>query len=90
MSLVVVMATVLFGAFMLEPGRLRELTTVALGAIGFSTNFVLYFTSSEYLLGVTPPSPLQHYWSLAVEEQFYLLFPIFLLSSNEPDVLPTT
>jgi peptidoglycan/LPS O-acetylase OafA/YrhL len=79
MSLVVVVATVLFGAFMLEPGRLRELTTVALGAIGFSTNFVLYFTSSEYLLGVTPPSPLQHYWSLAVEEQFYLLWPLVVV-----------
>lgn len=28
-----------------------------------------------------PPSPLQHYWSLAVEEQFYILFPliVFLL-----------
>lgn len=80
MSLVVVIATVAFGVFMLEPGRLRELTTVALGAIGFSTNFVLYYTSSEYLLGVTPPSPLQHYWSLAVEEQFYLLWPLVVVA----------
>jgi peptidoglycan/LPS O-acetylase OafA/YrhL len=79
MSLVVIVATVVFGVFMLEPGRLRELTTVALGAVGFSTNFVLYYTSSEYLLGVTPPSPLQHYWSLAVEEQFYLLWPLVVV-----------
>ena len=80
MSLLVTVVTVAAGVFMLEPGRVRELTTVALGAIGFSTNFVLYFTSSEYLLGVTPPSPLQHYWSLAVEEQFYLVWPLVIFA----------
>jgi len=80
MSLLVTVVTVVAGVFMLEPGRVRELTTVALGAIGFSTNFVLYFTNSEYLLGVTPPSPLQHYWSLAVEEQFYLVWPLVIFA----------
>ena len=80
MSLLVTIVTVAAGVFMLEPGRVRELTTVALGAIGFSTNIVLYYTSSEYLLGVTPPSPLQHYWSLAVEEQFYLVWPLIIFA----------
>jgi len=78
MSLLVVVVTVIAGLYMLEPGRARELATVALGAVGFSANFVLYFTTDTYLSGVTPPSPLQHYWSLAIEEQFYLVWPLIL------------
>lgn len=80
MSLLVVVVTVIAGLYMLEPGRARELATVALGAIGFSANFVLYFTTDTYLSGVTPPSPLQHYWSLAIEEQFYLVWPLILFA----------
>ena len=76
MSIVVTLATVVVGLFALEPGKVRELTSVALGALGFSTNFVLFATSSDYLSGVTAPSPLRHMWSLAVEEQFYLLWPL--------------
>lgn len=79
MSLVVVVATVVAGLFMLEPGRTRELGAVALGAIGFCANIVLYATSGEYLAGVMAPSPLQHYWSLAVEEQFYVVWPVLVL-----------
>ncbi|MHB1129977.1 MAG: acyltransferase family protein [Ilumatobacteraceae bacterium] len=78
MSLLVVVVTVIAGLFMLEPGRARELANVALGAVGFCANIVLYFTTDDYLSGVTPPSPLQHYWSLAVEEQFYLIWPLIL------------
>ena len=76
MSIVVTLATVVAGLFALEPGKVRELTSVALGALGFSTNFVLFATSSDYLSGVTAPSPLRHMWSLAVEEQFYLFWPL--------------
>ncbi|MFA5774330.1 MAG: acyltransferase, partial [Ilumatobacteraceae bacterium] len=78
MALLVVAVTVIAGLYMLEPGRARELSTVALGAVGFCANFVLYYTTGSYLSGVTPPSPLQHYWSLAIEEQFYLVWPLIL------------
>jgi peptidoglycan/LPS O-acetylase OafA/YrhL len=63
---------------MLEQGRLREVAIESLGAFGFCTNLVLYFRSSIYLSGVTLPSPLQHFWSLAVEEQFYVVWPLLL------------
>jgi hypothetical protein len=35
--------------------------------------------ATDYFSNIAPPSPVLHYWSLSVEEQFYLLSPAFLL-----------
>ena len=46
----------------------------------FLVNFHFAATGSNYLASLRPPSPLQNFWSLAVEEQFYIVYPtIFLL-----------
>jgi peptidoglycan/LPS O-acetylase OafA/YrhL len=76
MSVLVIAVTVVASIFMLEEQRMENLAAVALGALAFCANFVLYFTTGEYLSDVTLPSPLQHYWSLAVEEQFYIVWPL--------------
>ncbi|MEP3656154.1 MAG: acyltransferase family protein [Litorimonas sp.] len=39
-------------------------------------NFFLYFQGRDYLTAETAPSPFQHYWSLSIEEQFYVVWPI--------------
>ncbi len=57
----------------------RQVVTDALWASAFAANIhfanqgVYYFAEGE------GPSPLQHYWSLAVEEQFYVLWPLLLM-----------
>jgi len=45
----------------------------------FLANFHFISTGTSYLGSQRPPSPLQNYWSLAVEEQFYVVYPTLLL-----------
>ncbi len=75
---VVAVSTVLVGLLVLEPSDDRRLVQVGLGAVGFCANLVLHSLSGDYLSGVVNPSPLQHYWSLGVEEQFYLVWPVMV------------
>jgi len=75
--LVVMASTLLFGWYVLLSDEFRQLGKHLLSSAGFVTNLVLwgeagYFeTAAEY-------KPLLHLWSLAVEEQFYIFWPLLL------------
>ncbi|MEY4996352.1 MAG: hypothetical protein RLZ67_1077, partial [Actinomycetota bacterium] len=62
----------------LEPIRVRSLTSDMIATAGFASNFLFAHRGADYLQSSLPPSPLQHYWSLAVEEQFYLVWPALI------------
>ena len=75
MSSVVAVVTLAASWVWLEPLRMRGLATDVLASAGFASNFVFAHRGADYLQSALPPSPLQHFWSLAVEEQFYVVWP---------------
>jgi len=81
-ALFAVMAvTMLLGYFILLPTDMVLLGKSSLATLFFFSN-VFYWRNSGYFDSVSDLNPLLHTWSLAVEEQFYLIFPIFLLFAH--------
>ena len=58
----------------------------ALWALGWSSNWGTVVSGSDYWARFGEPSPLTHLWSLAVEEQFYLFWPLLLALILRPGV----
>ena len=64
-----------------DRSRLTTLRSEVLGAVTYISNWQFIFQQQSYFESFGPPSPLGHFWSLAVEEQFYLLWPVIMLAA---------
>ncbi len=71
----------LFGATVATADQLRSLRGDVVSALAYVANWHFYFTGQSYERLFTAPSPVLHFWSLAIEEQFYIVFPIVLLGA---------
>src|SRR5690606_577178 len=60
--------------------RLGDIAADTAAAALNVVNVRLAVEGTDYLNATAEPSPLQHFWSLAVEEQFYLAWPLILLA----------
>ncbi|MBB2942193.1 peptidoglycan/LPS O-acetylase OafA/YrhL [Actinoplanes lutulentus] len=73
-----VIAATLAGAWWLAPPpRFGGYAADAVGAATYTMNLRLADAGTDYFAGEVP-SPFQHFWSLAVEEQFYLVWPVLI------------
>ncbi len=75
---VVMMACLPFAWLWLLPGDLAAFSKSVMAVSTFWSN-ILFWRESGYFTAATDLKPLLHTWSLAVEEQYYMLFPLFLL-----------
>lgn len=77
-ALYLLLVVTLAFALVFLPEEVAGLRGDALAAVGYVTNWFLVLGRESYFESVGRPSVLQHLWSLAVEEQFYLIWPIVL------------
>ena len=75
--LFVMLVCIPFAWLWMLPSQIKNLSQSFLAVSLFSSN-VLFWLESSYFAAASENKPLLHTWSLAVEEQYYLVFPLFL------------
>lgn len=68
-----------FAWFLMLPSAMKAFSESMIAVPLFSSNF-LFWNESGYFDSTSTLKPLLHTWSLAVEEQYYLFFPLFLMA----------
>ncbi len=79
--LVVLAAVAVASRAWLPAWRLADIRDDALAALAYVANWRFVLSDQSYFARGIGPSPLRHTWSLAIEEQFYLLWPVLVLGA---------
>lgn len=75
-SLLAIALALLFGLVAADPAQRAELGGDTVASLAYVANWWFLASEQTYAALFSAPSPLLHFWSLAIEEQFYLLLPL--------------
>jgi peptidoglycan/LPS O-acetylase OafA/YrhL/lysophospholipase L1-like esterase len=75
-ALAVIAGVVVVAPFLADASQLEDLLGDAASGLGYVANWRFVLEDRSYGELFAGPSPLQHLWSLAIEEQFYVVFPL--------------
>ena len=76
----VMLVCIPFAWLWMIPSQMKDFSQSLVAVSLFASN-ILFWRESGYFDAASEEKPLLHTWSLAVEEQYYVLFPIFLISA---------
>ena len=77
--LLVILVSLPFSWIYLLPNSLVDFSKSILYSLGFSSNFYFHYSGQQYGAESGLLKPFLHTWSLSVEEQYYIFFPVILL-----------
>ncbi len=73
--LLVLVGVALYAKVFATPGEFADLRLDSLSTLFYVANWHFIFGGSSYFAQTAQPSPLEHMWSLSIEEQFYIVWP---------------
>ncbi len=79
-ALILMVLTVAVGRQLFSPEAIASLRDDAVAAFFWVANWMFVADKTGYFAQGSPPSPLQHAWSLGVEEQYYIVWPLLLVA----------
>lgn len=77
-ALLIMVLAVIAARLLFPPDAVSDLRNDATAAFLWVANWAFVSHETDYFSQGAPPSPLQHTWSLGVEEQYYLIWPVLI------------
>jgi peptidoglycan/LPS O-acetylase OafA/YrhL len=77
--ILIIIISIPFAWFLLLPNSFVDFAKSIIYSLGFVSNFYFWLTGKRYGAESESLKPFLHTWSLSVEEQFYIIFPIILI-----------